>query len=323
MNFSPDTRITLLFSGQGAQAVGMGKSLYDSSQAAKKVFQDADDILGRSLSKVAFEGPIEELTFTYNCQPALFVHSLAALAALREKVGDFPILATAGLSLGEFTAHTAAGTFSFETGLRLVEKRGQLMDDACRQTKGTMAALIGAEEEAASALAAEVGVDVANLNCPGQIVLSGEVAKIHSAIELAKGKGIRRATLLNVAGAYHSRLMESAQRALEEELKKTPIQVPHIPVVSNFTGQPVKADDADQIRHTLAQQVTGTVRWTSCIEYVVQTLGGQTFLELGPGEILAGLVRRIYKDAQVASVGDESSLVQVIKDGKFLESSSC
>src|SRR3954451_15859468 len=207
-------KIALLFAGQGAQTVGMGETLAADSSAAAEVFREADRVLGRDLSELAWSGPIEELTKTSNCQPALYVHGLACLAALRERAGDFVIEAAAGLSLGEWTAHAAAGTFDFATGLKLVERRGRLMEEACDATAGGMAAMIGADENGVRALAADTDVDVANLNAPGQIVISGEIAKVELAVSLAKEHGIRRATLLNVAGAYHSRLMNSAYEEL-------------------------------------------------------------------------------------------------------------
>src|SRR5881227_960944 len=184
-------KIGLLFSGQGAQTVGMGKDLADEFPVAAEMFASTDAILARKLTDVTWNGPIEELTKTSNCQPALFVHGLACLAVLRELAGNFPIEAAAGLSLGEMTAHAAAGTFDFENGLKLVQRRGELMDEACAATNGAMAA--------------DADVDVANINSPGQIVLSGERAKIEVAVALAKEHRIRRATMLNVAGAYHSR----------------------------------------------------------------------------------------------------------------------
>jgi [acyl-carrier-protein] S-malonyltransferase len=202
--------VALLFAGQGAQVVGMGKDLAQKYPAAAELFTKADTILGRSLSTIAFDGPEEDLTQTRNCQPALFVHGLACLAALRAEAGDFPITAAAGLSLGEFTAHTAAGTFDFESGLKLVAQRATLMQDACEKTNGAMAAMIGGDESAVRALAAETDVDVANINSPGQIVISGETSKVALAVSLAKEHGIRMAKMLNVAGAYHSRLMNPA-----------------------------------------------------------------------------------------------------------------
>src|SRR5947208_5249124 len=192
-------KIALLFAGQGAQAVGMGKDLAEQFPAAA-IFRRADEILGRELSDIAWNGPIEELTKTSNCQPALFIHGLACLSMLHELAGNFPIGGAAGLSLGEMTAHAAAGTFDFATGLKLVQRRGELMDEACSATNGAMAAMIGADESAVRALAADADVDVANINAPGQIVISGEKAKVEIAVGLAKEHGIRRAMLLNVAG---------------------------------------------------------------------------------------------------------------------------
>lgn len=303
-------KIGLLFSGQGAQVVGMGQSLAEASPAAAALFDRANTVLDRHLTRLMFNGPIEELTLTGNCQPALFVHGLAALAALRERAGDFPIAGVAGLSLGEFTAHAAAGTFDFQTGLKLVEKRGKFMEEACERSNGAMAALIGAEENAARELAAECDVDVANLNCPGQIVLSGESTKVTLAVERAKERGIRRAALLNVAGAYHSRLMDPAYLKLGEELVHTVLSAPKVPVISNVTAQPVPTDDFDELRRTLTEQVTSTVRWQGSIEYLLDSLGCNLFLELGPGEVLAGLVRRIRKGTEVLSVGDAESLAR-------------
>src|SRR5437870_12582634 len=203
-------KFALLFAGQGAQSVGMGRDLAEQFPVAADLFQQADEILGRKLSGIAWNGPIEELTKTSNCQPALFVHGLACLSILRELAGNFSIGGAAGLSLGEMTAHTAAGTFDFESGLKLVQRRGELMDEACAATNGAMAAMIGSDENMVRQLAADEDVDIANINAPGQVVISGELAKVEAAVGVAKEYGIRRATLLNVAGAYHSRLMESA-----------------------------------------------------------------------------------------------------------------
>src|SRR5439155_3214938 len=218
----------------------------------------ADEILGRQLTEIMWNGPAETLTTTSNCQPALYLHSLAALAVVRQLLGDFPIDCAAGLSLGEMTAHAAAGTFDFATGLNLVQRRGELMDEACDATNGAMAAMIGADESAVCALAADADVDVANINAPGQIVISGEKAKVEIAIGLAKEHGIPRAMLLNVAGAYHSRLMESAYQELGSVLLHVPVQPPRFPVISNVTGAEVKTPI--EIRRTLQDQVTGTVR---------------------------------------------------------------
>ena len=298
-------KIALLFAGQGAQSVGMGRDLVKQFPVAADLFRKADEILGRNLSQVAWSGPIEELTKTSNCQPALYVHGLACLAALRELTGDFPITGAAGLSLGEMTAHAAAGTFDFATGLKLVRRRGELMDEACAATSGAMAAMIGADENAVRELAADADVDVANINAPGQIVISGERAKVEVAIGMAKEHGIRRAMLLNVAGAYHSRLMEIAYRKLGDALVDLSITTPRFVVISNVTGQEVKTPD--EIRRTLQDQVTGTVRWLDCMERLVD-LGCNFFIELGPGGVLAGLLQRTRKDADVISVSDAESV---------------
>src|SRR5436309_1685962 len=298
-------KIALLFAGQGAQSVGMGRELAAHHPAAGELFQEADQILGRSLSAIAWKGPLEELTKTSNCQPAVYVHGLACLAALRNVAGDFPVEAAAGLSLGEWAAHAAAGTFDFSTGLTLVETRGRLMDTACAATAGAMAAMIGADENAVRALAADTDVDVANLNAPGQIVISGEAAKVELAVSLAREHGIRRATLLKVAGAYHSRLMNSAYVQLGEELLTTEMQLPRFPVVSNVTGEVVET--LPEVRRTLQDQVTATVRWVDCMETLLGR-GCDLFIELGPGGVLAGLLQRIRKGVEAITISDAASV---------------
>jgi [acyl-carrier-protein] S-malonyltransferase len=298
-------KIALLFAGQGAQTVGMGRDLADQFPVAASLFRAADEILERKLTEVAWNGPIEELTKTSNCQPALFVHGLACLAALREIAGEFPIEGAAGLSLGEMTAHAAAGTFDFAPGLRLVQRRGELMDEACAATIGGMAAMIGAYENEVRQLAADEDVDVANINTPTQIVISGELAKVEAAIGVAKEYGIRRATLLNVAGAYHSRLMDSAYQQLGPVLLDVVMQMPCFAVMSNVTGEEVKT--LEEIRRTLQDQVTGTVRWVDCMEGLLER-GCEFFIELGPGGVLAGLLQRISKGVDVMTVSDADSV---------------
>jgi [acyl-carrier-protein] S-malonyltransferase len=298
-------KVVLLFSGQGAQKVGMGKDLAEAFPSVKAMLDQADATLGFSLSSIMFEGPMEELTKTSRCQPALYVHGLACLAVLKEKVPGLEVAAAAGLSLGEFTAHAAAGTFDFATGLNLVFQRGSFMEQACEQTKGAMLALLGGDEPSARALAAECDVDVANLNAPGQIVLSGSVEGIEAAAAKAKDKGFKRAIPLPVAGAYHSRLMKSAQDKLASVLASAAIGMPSVPVVCNFEARPVQS--ADDIRQTLTSQVTGSVRWVESVQHLVAQ-GHTLFVELGPDATLAGLVGKIDKSAKVISIKDVASL---------------
>jgi [acyl-carrier-protein] S-malonyltransferase len=269
------------------------------------LFRQADEILGRNLCDIAWKGPIAELTKTSNCQPALYVHALAALAAVREVFGEFGVGGAAGLSLGEISAHAAAGTFDFSTGLKLVQKRGEFMDEACATTQGGMAAMIGGFENDVRRLAADEDVDIANINAPNQIVISGELANVETAVGVAKEYGIGRATMLNVAGAYHSRLMESAYVKLENVLADVPMQSPRFPVISNVTGEEVKT--TEEIRRTLRDQVTGTVRWTDCMQCLID-LGCDFFIELGPGNVLAGLLKRTNRGIDVMSVCDAESV---------------
>ena len=303
-------KTALLFSGQGAQTVGMGKDLAAEFPAAAALFEKADSILGYALSSLAFEGPAEELTKTAVCQPALYVHGLACLAALREKFPALEFHAAAGLSLGEFTAHAAAGTFDFETGLRLVDKRARAMQEACDASHGGMAAIIGGEEDRVRDLAAAADVDVANINAPGQIVLSGEASKIVMAVSLAKEYSARKAVELTVAGAFHSRLMEPAYQTLSAALEETHMNEPRVPVVCNVDAVAVR--DPQMIRRTLADQVTGSVCWSQSVEYLIDHLGIEQFLELGPGGVIAGLVGRIRKGTPIASVSNAASLEEAV-----------
>ena len=301
----------LLFAGQGAQKVGMGKDLAEAFPSVRALLEQADAALGYSLTQVMFEGPMEELTKTSRCQPALYAHGLAILSILKEKVPGLQIAATAGLSLGEFTAHAAAGTFDFATGLNLVFQRGSFMEEACESTQGAMLAMLGGEESAIRELAAECDVDVANLNAPGQIVLSGGVEGIQAAAAKAKDKGIKRAIPLPVAGAYHSRLMKSAQDKLAAVLAGAAIQEPAVPVVCNFEARAVKTPD--EIRATLTAQVTGSVRWVESMQ-LLRSQGHELFIELGPDATLAGLMGKIDKTARVISIKDLASLEAAVAE---------
>lgn len=305
------TRTALLFSGQGAQAVGMGKDLAANFSTAAALFQQADATLNMPLSQIMFEGPAEQLTQTAVCQPALYVHGLAILALLKEKIPHFSFHAAAGLSLGEFTAHGAAGTFDFISGLKLVMQRAQFMQEACEGTSGTMAAIIGASEEQVRALAAAADVDVANFNSPGQIVISGERENIAKAISIAKDHGARKAIELTVAGAFHSRLMQPAREQLGLVLAETALTMPRVPVISNINARPTSS--TEEIRSALADQVTGSVRWTETIEYLIDQEKCTRFLELGPGGVITGLVNRIRKGTEVISISDVESLQAAVE----------
>ena len=301
-------KVVLLFSGQGAQAVGMGQELAAASPVARNLLEQADEVLGFTLTKAMFEGPMEELTRTSRCQPALYAHGLACLAALKEMLPDLQIAAAAGLSLGEFTAHAAAGTFGFADGLKLVARRGLFMEEACEAIHGSMIAMLGGEEAAVRQLAADCDVDMANFNTPGQIVLSGTKENIIKTAALAKERGLRGKEL-PVAGAYHSRLMISAQEKLQAELEAVALSVPAFPVVCNLEAQPV-AEPAE-IRRTLELQVTGSVRWAQSMEYLLAQ-GHDCFLELGPGGQLAGMLGSIRKGVEVHSVSDPASLEKAV-----------
>ena len=306
-------RIAFLFSGQGAQTVGMGKDLAEQYPVAADLIQRADATLKRPLSQIMFEGPDEELTKTVNCQPALYVHGSMALAAFLQEMGGSMegVVATAGLSLGEFTAHAAAGTFDFETGLHLVDQRAHFMQDACEATNGTMAALIGAEENTVRDLAAKVDVDISNLNCPGQVVISGERAKVELAVSMAKDYGIRRASLLNVAGAYHSRLMNSAYVRLGKVLETSHFATPKYQVLCNLDAKPVATEA--QIRDSLREQVTSTVRWAESMVYLLDQEKVDLFIEFGPGGVLAGMFGRIRKGTEIHSISDVASLKTAVE----------
>lgn len=292
-------KIALLFPGQGSQFVGMGKELYEGYPEARKVFEDADRLLGMKLSEVCFSGPEATLRETAWCQPAIYVHSLATLAVLLSKHPDFHFQATAGLSLGEFTALTAAGWISFDDGLRTVQRRGAWMQEACESTHGTMAAMLGMELQPLKALCKEVDIDLANLNCPGQYVISGENSKVDRALELAKERGGRKSKKLTVAGAYHSRLMKSASEKLREGLVPLRITSSTIQVVSNVTGRPHTVSESKDL---LVQQVTSAVLWEDSIRFLIGQ-GFQHFLEVGPGTVLSGFMKRIDPTVKIISIG--------------------
>jgi [acyl-carrier-protein] S-malonyltransferase len=307
----------------------MGKDLAAAFPSAKGWFDRANAALGYDLASICFNGPEPELTKTENAQPGIFLASWVAFQLLKERVGvqsrngrdcsaadtlkrelQLKFDATAGLSLGEFTALTAADAMSFEDGLRVVRQRGRFMQEACEATRGGMAAVIGLDEGPTREVCAEAGVVLANLNCPGQIVISGEADKITKAVELAKAKGAKRAIALPVAGAYHSPLMAGAQPKLQAELAKVKLSSPIVPVISNVTGQP--HGNAADISARLVEQVTSSVLWEKSMRHLLAQ-GFTRFIELGPGTALSGFMKRIDKGAQMLNVADVASLEAMVK----------
>jgi [acyl-carrier-protein] S-malonyltransferase len=304
------SKTALLFAGQGAQVVGMGRDLAAQFPSARSWFDRANAALDYGLSSICFSGPDDELTKTEHAQPAIFLVSWVAFQLLKERVPSLTFDATAGLSLGEFTALTAAGTMSFEDGLRLVRQRGRFMQDACDATRGGMAAVIGLDEAPAREVCTAAGVVLANLNCPGQLVISGEAEKISKAVELARAKGAKRAIPLPVAGAYHSPLMASAQPKLQAALAKATLSPSMVPVISNVTAQP--HGTPGEISKLLVDQVTSSVRWEDSMRYLLAQ-GFTRFIELGPGTALSGFMKRIDKTAQMLNVADGASLEAAAK----------
>lgn len=299
------SKTALLFAGQGAQVVGMGKDLAANFPTAKTWFDRANAALGYDLASICFSGPDSELTKTENAQPGIFLVSWVAFQMLNERLAELKFEAAAGLSLGEFTALTAAGALSFEDGLRVVRQRGRFMQEACDATRGGMAAVIGLDEAPTREVCVEAGVVLANLNCPGQLVISGESDKITKAVELAKAKGAKRAIPLPVAGAYHSPLMAGAQPKLQEELARVRWSPTNFPVISNVSALPYGRPN--QIPITLVEQITSSVRWEESMRCLLSQ-GFTRFIELGPGTALSGFMKRIDKSAQMLNVADTATL---------------
>jgi [acyl-carrier-protein] S-malonyltransferase len=298
-------KTALLFAGQGSQTVGMGRDLCEQHDVCRQLFARANEILGRDIQKICFDGPEDILTKTDNAQPGIFLTSLACFEALKSQVPNLGFDATAGLSLGEFTALAAADAVSFDDGLRMVQLRGRYMQEACDSTRGAMASIINMDDAALAEVCREADVDIANINSPGQIVISGDKEKIARAIELAKARGAKRAIPLVVAGAYHSRLMESAKIKVAAALANLPMREPKVPVVSNVTARP--AGGISETKDLLVRQVTSSVRWYESMRWLMSQ-GFTRFIELGPGNVLSSLMKRIHKDAEILSVSDGATL---------------
>ncbi|MDQ3566364.1 MAG: ACP S-malonyltransferase [Chloroflexota bacterium] len=302
-------RVGLVFPGQGSQFVGMGKSLADTSGAARDVFAEADQILAVSLSGLCFEGPAAELDDTYNSQAAILTASVAALAAIRERLivsgQAMAPVGFAGHSLGEFTALIAAGSLDFATTLPVVRERGRLMREAGQERPGGMAAVLGLDDDVLTDVCAEAAAGgilvIANANCPGQTVISGEIGPLERAMTLAKARGAKRVTRLGISIASHSPLMADASAQLAVKLAELPLLPPGTPIFANATGLPLTT--VAEIRQELARHVERPVNWTSTIREMVKA-GAVSFVEVGPGQILSGLIKRINRDVNTFGLGD-------------------
>ena len=293
------------FSGQGAQAVGMGKDIYDNCAAAKAIFDEADAVLGFAISDIIFNGPAEKLTETRYCQTAIHTMSCAALEAFRARFPQIQPVAAGGLSLGEYAALYAAGAYSFADGLKLLAERAAFMDEACRETRGAMASVLGGDADAIKEVAAECDIDVANFNSPGQIVISGDADKVERAIEALKARGMRKVIPLTVAGAFHSRLMAKAGEQLAGVLANTALETPAIPVYQNFTAAPPAS--TEELKSNLVNQVAGSVMWYQSVEKAYAA-GADTMIEFGPGNVLTGLLRRTVAEMNGVNINSMESL---------------
>ena len=310
MSYSPG--VALVFPGQGSQFAGMGKDIYDSFEQAHAVFDAADNALGFRLSQLCFEGPEEELRLTVNVQPAIVTFSMALLAVMQSGNHSLAPAFVAGHSLGEYSALCAAGALSTSDVILLARERGKLMYQAGIKKPGAMAAVIGLTDEVVSQLAAEAGVHVANYNCPGQIVVSGEAKRIEKAMGLATAHGALKVVQLQVSGAFHTSLMQSAADGLAQAISTVAFNAPAIPVIGNASAKPLVS--IGDVKDELVQQLCHPVQWQKSIEYIISQ-GVGLFVEVGPGKVLSGLIKRINKAAKTLSIGDARSLKNFIENG--------
>lgn len=293
-------KTAFIFPGQGSQYVGMGKALWDASKKSRGLFEKANQIVGFDLTTLCFEGPLEKLTRTEYSQPAIFVTSAAALSLLSESSKNpYQAHASCGLSLGEYTALFASGVLTFEEALRAVRERGRLMEDSSTKTPGTLLAIFGLSLDQVKELCKRSGTEVANLNCPGQIVVSGRLSDIETVATLAKEEGAKKTFRLEVSGPFHSRYMREAGIGLEKVLETLRFEKPKIPFVSNVTGR--FEEDPLEIRKNLVRQVSETVLWEESIRHLI-TRGIRQFIEIGPGKVLAGLIRKIDPEVEVLHI---------------------
>ena len=306
-------KIAFLFAGQGAQYVGMGKDLYDSFPESKAVFDKADQVLGFSLSRLCFQGPAEALTQTKNCQPAVLTMSIAALAAFKLAFSS-PLSAIsymAGLSLGEYSALVAAEAISFEDAVYLVRQRGEFMEEAAQNKPGRMISIIGLDLDKVKEVCSKANTEIANINCPGQIVISGGIKEIEEAVKVAQDYGAKRTLALEVSGAFHSSFMKEASDKLAVELEKININPPKMPIVSNVTAKPVTK--AEEIKDNLIKQVACSVLWDDSIKFILSK-NVATFFEFGPGKVLKGLMRRIDEKAGVINIEKKEDVLKGVME---------